>query len=154
MTAEQRLTDLGLELPAAPESVAVYQPALTIDNICYTSGHLPVLPSGDFMRGCVGVDVDQEFGYRAAQQAGLAMLSTLKRHLGSLDRIERVIKLLGMVHCDRDFTAQPAVINGCSELMKDVFGPDRGIGTRSAVGVASLPLGVSVEIEGIFLLNG
>ena len=153
MTAEQRLQELQLELPSPPSAVAVYKPALTIDNICYTSGHLPVLPDGELMKGCVGQDVDQEFGYRAARQAGLAMLATLRQHLGSLDRIEQVVKLLGMVNCDSQFTAQPAVINGCSELMKDVFGDDHGVGTRSAVGVSSLPLGVAVEIEGIFLLK-
>ncbi len=153
MTAEQRLQELQLELPSPPSAVAVYKPALTIGNICYTSGHLPVLPDGELMKGCVGQDVDQEFGYRAARQAGLAMLATLRQHLGSLDRIEQVVKLLGMVNCDSQFTAQPAVINGCSELMKDVFGDDHGVGTRSAVGVSSLPLGVAVEIEGIFLLK-
>ena len=153
MSADQRLQELGFELPPAPSAVGVYKPALTIGNICYTSGHLPVLPDGSLLKGCVGKDVDQEAGYEAARQAGLTMLSTLKSHLGSLDKIKRVVKLLGLVYCTHDFIQQPAVINGCSELMKSVFGDDAGVGTRSAVGVEALPLGVIVEIEGVFELN-
>ena len=99
--------------------------------------------------GCVGRDADQDAGYAAARQTGLAILSTLKSELGSLDRIARIVKLFGMVNCTPDFTQQPAVINGCSELMRDVFGAETGVGTRSAVGVAALPLGVVVEIEAI-----
>ena len=111
------------------------------------------MPDGSLLTGCVGKDVDQQAGYDAAKQAGLTMLSTLKGYLGSLDRIKQVVKLFGMVYCTDDFIQQPAVINGCSELMAQVFGDDIGIGTRSAVGVASLPLGSIVEIEGIFELN-
>ncbi|MFK7765930.1 MAG: RidA family protein [Mariniblastus sp.] len=154
MSADDKLVELGLELPPAPSAVGVYKPAITIGNICYTSGHLPIMTDGSLLKGCVGKDVDQEAGYKAAKQAGLTMLSTLKSHLGSLDKIERVIKLFGMVYCTNDFIQQPAVINGCSELMKAVFGDDKGIGARSAVGVAALPLGVIVEIEGIFELKG
>ena len=154
MNAEQRLAELGFELPPAPSAVAVYKPSLMVGNLCYTSGHLPVLPNGDLMKGQVGVEVDQQFGYDAARQAGLAILSTLKSQLGDLNRVKRVVKLLGMVYCSSDFTQQPAVINGCSELMKAVFGDDAGVGTRSAFGVAALPLGVSVEIEGIFEIDG
>lgn len=152
MSAEQRLKELGFELPPAPSAVAVYKPVMTVGGLCYTSGHLPFLPNGDLMKGCVGDAVDQQHGYDAARQAGLAMLSTLKGHLGDLDQVKRVVKLFGMVYCTSEFTQQPAVINGCSELMKAVFGDDAGVGTRSAVGVAALPLGVSVEIEGIFEL--
>ena len=130
-----------------------YKPAITIGNICYTSGHLPVQLDGSLLTGCVGKDVDQEAGYKAAKQAGLTMLATLKSHLESLDEIERVVKLFGMVYCTSDFTQQPAVVNGCSELMKAVFGDDAGVGARSAVGVAALPLGVTVELEGIFELK-
>ena len=108
---------------------------------------------GSLLTGCVGKDVDQEAGYKAAKQAGLTMLATLKSHLESLDEIERVVKLFGMVYCTSDFTQQPAVVNGCSELMKAVFGDDAGVGARSAVGVAALPLGVTVELEGIFELK-
>jgi len=153
MSSDKRLEELGFELPPAPSALGIYKPALTIGNICYTSGHLPVMPDGSLLTGCVGKDVDQQAGYDAAKQAGLTMLSTLKGYLGSLDRIKQVVKLFGMVYCTDDFIQQPAVINGCSELMAQVFGDGIGIGTRSAVGVASLPLGVIVEIEGIFELN-
>lgn len=153
MSADQNLAAMGFQLPPAPAAVGVYKPALTIGTICYTSGHLPVMPDGSLLTGCIGKDVDQQAGYDAARQAGLTMLATLTSHLGSLDRIKRVIKLFGMVYCTDEFTQQPAVINGCSELMANVFGEDAGVGTRSAVGVASLPLGVMVEIEGIFELQ-
>ena len=150
MSAEDRLKELGFELPPAPKAVAVYKPALTIGNLVYTCGHLPVMPDGSLLTGCVGKDATQEQGYEAAKQAGLAILSTLQSHIGSLNKVKRVVKLFGMVYCTDDFTQQPAVVNGCSELMKSVFGDDAGVGTRSAVGVAALPLGVLVEVEGIF----
>lgn len=149
-TPTERLEELGFELPPAPSALGIYKPAMTVGGLCYTSGHLPILMDGSLMTGCVGGNVDEDFGYRAARQAGLTMLSTLNEYLGSIDKVARVVKLLGMVYCTSEFTQQPAVVNGCSELMKDVFGPEAGIGTRSAVGVASLPLGVTVEIEGIF----
>lgn len=141
------------ELPPAPSAVGIYKPALIVGNLCYTSGHLPVQTDGQLILGTVGKDVDQEAGYAAARQAGLTMLATLKAHLGELNRIKRVVKIFGMVSCTPEFTQQPAVINGCSELMAEVFGADAGVGTRSAVGVSALPLGVAVEIEGIFELE-
>ena len=149
MGIDERISELGLELPPAPSAVAVYRPSLIVGDLCYTSGHLPVNADGSLHLGCVGRDMDQEAGYAAAKQAGLAILSTLKAELGSLDRITRIVKLFGMVNCTPEFTQQPAVINGCSELMRDVFGSDIGVGTRSAVGVTALPLGVAVEIEAI-----
>lgn len=149
MGIEERLNELGLELPPAPSAVAIYRPSLVVGDMCYTSGHLPVNTDGSLHLGCIGKDADQDAGYAAAKQAALAILSTLKAELGSLDRIERIVKLFGMVNCTSEFTQQPAVVNGCSELMRDVFGDDIGIGTRSAVGVAALPLGVMVEIEAI-----
>ena len=149
MGIEERLSELGLELPPAPNAVAVYRPSLIVGDLCYTSGHLPVNTDGSLHLGCVGKDADQEAGYAAAKQAGLAILSTLQAELGSLDRIARIVKLFGMVNCTPEFTQQPTVVNGCSELMRDVFGDEVGVGTRSAVGVAALPLGVMVEIEAI-----
>ncbi len=149
MDIESKIKEMGLELPPAPSAVAVYRPSLIVGDLCYTSGHLPVKADGSLMKGCVGSDTDQDVGYAAARQAGLAILSTLKAELGSLDRISRIVKLFGMVNCTPEFTMQPAVINGCSELMRDVFGEDKGVGTRSAVGVTALPLGVIVEIEAI-----
>ena len=153
MSADQKLDELGFELPPPPSAVGVYKPALTIGNICYTSGHLPIMTDGSLLQGCVGKDVDQSAGYDAARQAGLTLLATLKSHLGSLNKVKRVVKLLGMVNCTDDFTQQPAVVNGCSELMSNVFGEDAGVGASSAVGVAALPMGVIVEIEGIFELH-
>lgn len=149
MSIDQKIQELGLELPPAPKAVAVYRSSLVVGNLCYTSGHLPINVDGSLHTGCVGNDADQDAGYAAAKQAGLAILATLKAELGSLDRVARIIKLFGMVNCTPEFTAQPAVVNGCSELMRDIFGEQIGIGTRSAVGVSSLPLGVMVEIEAI-----
>ena len=153
MSADARLEELGFVLPPAPSAVGVYRPAMIVGNLCYTSGQVPVLTDGSLLTGCAGRDVDQQAAYLAARQAGLTMLATLRSELGSLDRVKRVVKLFGMVCCTDDFTQQPAVINGCSELMSAVFGEDAGIGTRSAVGVNALPLGVTVEIEGIFELH-
>jgi enamine deaminase RidA (YjgF/YER057c/UK114 family) len=150
MTAEDRLKELGFELPPAPKAVGVYKPALTVGNLCYTSGHLPLLPDGGLLKGIVGKDATVEQGYDAARQAGLAILSTLEAYLGSINKVKRVVKIFGMVYCTDELTQQPAVVNGCSELMAKVFGDDLGVGTRSAVGVAALPLGVMVEVEGIF----
>jgi enamine deaminase RidA (YjgF/YER057c/UK114 family) len=100
--------------------------------------------------GRVGEDLSQEDGYKAARQTGLAMLATLKSKLDSLDRVKRVVKLMGFVSCTADFNQQPAVINGCSELFAEVFGKETGVGTRSAVGANALPGNIPVEIEGIF----
>lgn len=149
MSVDEKLVELGLELPPAPKAVAVYRPSLIVGDLCFTSGHLPVNVDGSLHLGCLGKNADQEAGYAAARQAGLAILSTLKAELGSLDRVSRIVKLFGMVSSTAEFTQQPAVINGCSELMRDVFGDDCGVGTRSAVGVSALPLGVMVEIEAI-----
>lgn len=153
MSADKKIEELKLELPAAATAVGVYKPAITIDKMCYTSGHVPLLPDGSMIKGCVGKDADQQAGYDAAKQCGLAILATMKQHLGSLDKIKRVVKLVGMVNSTADFEGHPSVINGCSELMKDVFGDDAGVGARSAVGMSGLPLGVMVEIEAIFELN-
>lgn len=150
MSAEARIAELKLELPPPPKPAGVYRPIVVVDNIAYLSGHLPILPEGGLATGRVGADVSEQDGYQAARRVGLAMLTTLREELGSLDRVTRVIKILGMVNCTTDFHAQPAVINGCSELMAEVFGDEIGVGARSAVGVAALPLNVTVEIEGIF----
>ena len=150
MDAEKQLEKLGYELPPAPKAVGLYKPAIDVGNLCYTSGHVPLLPDGSLIKGCVGKDADEKAGYDAALQSGLTILATLKQHLGSLNRVKRVVKIFGLVNCTGEFTGQPAVMNGCSELMKQVFGDDHGVGARSAVGTNSLPLGVMVEIEAIF----
>jgi enamine deaminase RidA (YjgF/YER057c/UK114 family) len=150
MSAEKRLTDLGLELPPAPKPVGVYKPVVIVGNMAYLSGHGPLKSDGKLIIGRVGDDFTLEQGQQAARQTGLAMLASLKSSLGSLDRVKRVIKLLGLVRSTDAFDQQPAVINGCSQLFADVFGPDAGVGARSALGTNSLPSGIAVEIEGIF----
>lgn len=153
MSADAKLTELGIELPPAPKPVGVYKPALIVGDMCYMSGHGPLKSDGTLIKGRVGGDMDQQAGYDAARQTCLAMLATLKSHLGSLDKIERVVKVLGLVRCTDEFDQQPAVINGCSELLRDVFGEDAGVGTRSALGTNALPGGIAVEIEAIFQLK-
>ena len=153
MSIDEKLKELGLELPPAPKAVGVYRTSVVFGNLCMTSGHVPLNSDGTMIKGCVGRDLDQQGGYDAAKQTGLTILATLQRDLGSLDRIKRVVKLFGMVWCTDDFDQHPAVINGCSELYRDVFGEAAGVGARSAVGMNSLPLGVTVEIEGIFELH-
>lgn len=142
-----------LELPPAPKPAGVYKPCYVIGNMCYFSGHGPVQSDGSLMTGRVGADVDQQYGYNAARQTGLAILSTLISHLGDVGKIKRVVKLLGMVNCVPEFENHPAVINGCSELFRDVFGDDLGVGVRSAVGMGSLPGNITVEIEGMVELH-
>ena len=153
MSAEARLSELALELPTAPVPVAVYKPVVIVGNIAYVSGHGPLLPDGKLITGQVGSDLTLEQGKQAARQVGLAMLSTLKKHVGSLDNVKRVIKLLGMVNSAPDFYDHPKVINGCSELFAEIWGSDHGVGARSAVGMGPLPGNISVEIEGIFELD-
>jgi enamine deaminase RidA (YjgF/YER057c/UK114 family) len=152
MSVEANLLKLALELPPAPKPAGLYRPLLISGNMAYVSGHGPLLPDGTYITGRVGDTLDQQAGCDAARQTALAILATLRAGLGSLDRIRRVIKVLGMVNCTVDFTQHPAVINGCSQLFSDVFGPEAGISARSAVGVQSLPLGIPVEIEAVFEL--
>lgn len=153
MSAEARIVELGLELPPAPKAIGVYKPAVQVDRMLYLSGHGPLQSDGTLIRGRVGDDMDAQGGYAAARQTGLAMLATMKAHCGSLDRIARLVKTLGLVNAVPHFTEHPAVINGFSELMRDVFGPDAGVAARSAVGAGSLPSGIAVEIEAIFELK-
>jgi enamine deaminase RidA (YjgF/YER057c/UK114 family) len=148
---DERINVLHLTLPPAPKPVAVYRPAVQVGNLLFISGHGPLKEDKSLILGKVGKDLTTEQGKAAARQTGLAILSTLKSTLGSLNKVKRLIKSFGMVNCTDDFTEQPMVINGYSELMKDVFGDD-GIGARSAVGHNSLPGGMAVEIEAIFEL--
>ena len=150
MSAEERLAQLNVELPPPPKPAGVYKPIVITGNMAYVSGHGPLKPDGTMFTGRVGSDVDQQAGYDAARQVGLAILATLKANLGSLDRVVRVVKVLGMVNAAPDFQNHPAVINGCSELFAQVFGEDHGVGARSAVGMGSLPFNISAEVEVIF----
>jgi enamine deaminase RidA (YjgF/YER057c/UK114 family) len=149
MGAEARLAELKLELPHAPKPVATYVTAARHGDLLYVSGHGPLRPDGTLHIGKVGADLDMEQGKAAARQTGLAILATVRSHLGSLDKVVRLVKVLGMVNCTPDYGDQPKVINGFSDLMVEVFG-EPGKGARSAVGMGSLPGNIAVEIEAIF----
>jgi enamine deaminase RidA (YjgF/YER057c/UK114 family) len=151
-TPQQRFEALGLTLPPAPKPAGVYKPCLTVGRHLYVSGHGPLLPDGTMMRGRVGRDHDADGGKKAARQVGLTILATLIANLGSLDKIGRVIKVLGMVNCTPEFEKHPFVVNGCSELFAEIWGAEHGIGVRSAVGMGSLPDDIPVEIEALFEL--
>ncbi len=153
MSAEKNFKKLNLELPPAPTPIGVYIPFLKVGKLCYVSGHGPLLPDKTLIRGRVGQDMDAEQSKLAARQVGLAILATLKSHLGSLNKVKRVIKVLGMVNADPSFEKHPYIINGCSELFAEVWGKENGIGVRSAVGMGSLPDNIPVEIEAIFELD-
>jgi enamine deaminase RidA (YjgF/YER057c/UK114 family) len=149
MSAEARIKELKLELPPAPKPSGVYKPVAQVGNLLYVSGHGPINTDGSLISGRIGADLTEEQGRAAARQVGLTILATLKAQLGSLDRVVRTIKTLGMVNCVPEFKRHPLVINGFSELMRDVFGED-GVGARSAVGMGSLPSNIPVEVEVIF----
>ena len=153
MSHEARFTALKLELPPAPKAMGLYRPIVVVDNLAYLSGHGPLKADKTLICGRVGDDLDIEAGFQAARQTGLAVLATLQAHCGSLDRVKRLIKTFGLVQATPEFTDQPAVINGFSELMRDVFGEEAGIAARSAVGAASLPAGMADEVEAIFELE-
>ena len=150
-TPENRLREMKLTLPSVPRPVAKYKTAVQVGNLLYVSGHGPAKLDGKSpFVGKVGADLTLEQGKEAARSVGLAILSTVRDTLGSLDRVKRLVKTLGMVYCTDDFKDQPFVINGFSELMAEIFGEDAGVGARSAVGMGSLPSGIPVEIECIF----
>lgn len=152
MTPDEKFASLKFTMPPAPRPMGVYKPLLIIDKFCYVSGHGTIKEDGTLIVGRVGADMSVEEGKLAAQQVGLAILATLKENLGSLNKIKRVIKVLGMVNCTADFEKHPFVINGCSELFAGVWGEENGIGVRSAVGMGSLPGNIPVEIEAMFEL--
>ena len=149
-SAEARIKELKLQLPPPPKPVAKYKPAVQSGNMLYVSGHGPLRADGTMVAGKVGTDLTPEQAKDAAKLVGLAILSSARNTLGSLDKIKRLIKTLGMVNGTPDFTKQPMVIDGFSELMADVFGEDAGVGARSAVGMGSLPGNIPVEFECIF----
>jgi enamine deaminase RidA (YjgF/YER057c/UK114 family) len=149
-TPEAILIELGLVLPPPPKPLGVYKPFLQVGNFVYVSGHGTVKSDGTLIIGRVGEELNIEEGKMAARQVGLAILATLRANLGSLNRIKRVIKVLGMVNAVSSFERHPYVINGCSELFAQIWGPDNGVGVRSAVGMGSLPDNIPVEIEAVF----
>ena len=151
-TPDENFEALNLKLPPAPAPLGVYKPCLVDGKYLYLSGHGTVQNDGSLIIGRVGETLDINEAKLAAQQVGLAMLATIKKNLGSFNQVKRVIKVLGMINCTADFEKHPFVINGCSELFAKVWGPDNGIGVRSAVGMGSLPDNIPVEIEALFEL--
>lgn len=152
MSYDAKIEELNLELPPPPKPGGIYSPVVQVDNMLYVSGHGPLLPNGTLMEGRVGSEVTEEVGHQAARQTGLTILATLKKELGSLNKIDRLVKVLGMVNAAPDFRNHPQVINGFSQLMVDIFG-ENGRAARSAVGMGSLPGNISVEIELIIKLK-
>ena len=148
----ERIQELGLILPPAPPPAGLYKPVLVVDHFLYVSGQGPMNTDGSLMVGRAGDDLTMEEAKVAARQVALTMLSTIQTHFGDIDRIKRIVKTLGMVNSAPDFGQQPLVINGFSELMADIFGPENGVGVRSAVGMI-LPGGIPVEIEAHFELH-
>ncbi len=142
---EQKLIDLGILLPQPSEPVANYVNAVQTDNLLFLAGKGPRRPDGSNITGKVGQDLTVEEGYEAARLVGINQLAVLKETLGDLDRVERIVRVTGMVNCSSDFTDQPAVVNGFSDLMVEVFG-ERGKHARAAVGMSSLPGDIAVEI--------
>ena len=151
--ADEQFALLGLNLPPAPKPLGVYKPFLIEGKYLYLSGHGPVQDDKSLIIGRIGKELDIEQGKLAARQVGLTMLSTIRTHVGELQKIKRVLKILGMVNCTPDFERHPYVINGCSELFAAIWGEENGIGVRSAVGFGSLPDNIPVEIEAIFELQ-
>jgi enamine deaminase RidA (YjgF/YER057c/UK114 family) len=146
VSAERRLVELGIELPASAAPVANYVPAVRTGSLLFVSGHGPIRLDGTLIVGKVGADLDLDAAQTAARVVGLNLLATMRQELGSLDEVSRIVKVLGMVNATPGFTQIPAVIDGCSDLLVSVFG-DCGRHARSAVGMGELPFGISVEIE-------
>lgn len=151
--ADEQFEKLGLTLPPAPAPLGVYKPYLIDGKYLYLSGHGPVQDDKSLIIGRIGSDMDADAGKLAARQVGLTMLSTIKTNLGSLNKVKRVIKVLGMVNCTPEFEKHPFIINGASELFAQVWGEENGVGVRSAVGFGSLPDNIPVEIEALFELD-
>lgn len=151
-SAESNLLKFNILLPPAPKPLGIYRPCLQVGNLLYTSGHGPVNLDGSLIKGRIGDSMNKEEGKLAARQVGLTLLSSIRNFLGDLNKIKRLVKILGMVSCDPEFQEHPYIINGCSELMVEIWGDDKGIGVRSAVGMGSLPGNIPVEIEAIYEL--
>lgn len=148
MSAEERLRELGIELPEPPKAQGSYLTLAVSGNLAYLCGHGPWRADGSLVTGRVGADLTLAEGQDAARLTGLGMLGTLREHFGSLDRVTRVVKVFGLVNAATEFGDHPSVINGCSDLLVDVFG-DAGRHARTAMGAASLPRGIAVEIEAV-----
>jgi enamine deaminase RidA (YjgF/YER057c/UK114 family) len=149
-TPEKRVQELHLNFPPVKPPKFKYKPTVSVGNQLYVSGHVSIKEDGSIIAGKIGADLTTDQGKQAARQAGIAMLGTVRAELGSLDKVKRLVKTLGMVNCTVDYKEQPLVINGFSELMAEVFGEENGVGARSAVGMGSLPGNSAVEVECIF----
>ena len=143
---DKKIEELGIQLQKPVKPVANYVTTVQTGNLVFTSGHGPIGDDGQLILGQLGTDMDIEGGYQAARAVGIGLLSTLKATLGSLDRIKKVVKLVGFVNSSADFKDQPAVVNGASDLFVEIFG-DKGRHARSAVGMVQLPGGIAVEVE-------
>ena len=152
MSFDARIEELGLALPQAPPPAGTYSSVVVVDGMAYVSGQGPLGTDGRWLQGRVGDEITEEEGIDAARVVGLTMLATIRAELGSLDRIDRIVKVLGMVNCVPGFKNQPTVINGFSNLMVEVFG-ESGRAARSAVGMGSLPGNIPVEVEAILKLK-
>jgi enamine deaminase RidA (YjgF/YER057c/UK114 family) len=146
MKVEDKLKDLGIKIPAAVTPVANYVPAVRTGNLVFLSGHGPFKEDGSLITGKVGADLTVEQGYEAARRIAIGLMGSLRAEIGDLDKVKRIVKLLGLVNCTSEFADQPKVINGASDLLVEVFG-DNGKHARSAVGTNALPLNIAVEIE-------
>lgn len=143
MNYDARLTELGITLPEAPAPAGMYSPVVQVGDLLYLAGHIPTQA-----RGKVGSSVTEQEANAAAEEVARLMLATIRNHLGTLDRVEQIVKVFGLVNCTPEFTSIPQVVNGFSQVMLNVFG-EAGRAARSAVGAASLPLGVPVEVEAV-----
>lgn len=144
--AEMKLKEKGIQLIPPSKPVANYVNAVRVGNLLYLSGKGPTKPDGSYITGKIGKDLTIEQGYEAARLTAINHLSVIKTELGSLNKVKRIVKVLGMVNCTEDFKDQPKVINGYSDLMVEIFG-DKGKHARSAVGINALPFGIAVEVE-------
>ncbi len=150
---EKQLQKLGLSLPNLPSPIGNFAPFVLHKDLLFLSGQGPILESGSLATGKVGADVSTEQAYEHARLTGMVLLSSMREALGSLDRIDQIVKILGMVNAAPDFLEHPKVINGCSDLFVEIFG-NRGRHARSAVGMGTLPGGITVEIEAIVAVRG
>jgi len=146
MQIEAKLNEMGIELPSAVTPMANYVPAVRTGNLVFLSGHGPIKEDGSLITGKVGADLSTEQGYEAARRIAIGLLGSLKAEIGDLDKVKRLVKLLGLVNCTSEFADQPKVINGASDFFVEVLG-DKGKHARSAVGSNALPLNIAVEIE-------
>jgi enamine deaminase RidA (YjgF/YER057c/UK114 family) len=152
MTPQDIFNALPDTRPVPSASKGIYKSCIVVGNLVYTSGHVPFDTNGNRIQGTIGIDMDTQQAKAIARNVGLCILQSLINELGSLNKIKRVIKVLGMVHATSSFAEHPVVINGCSELFREIWGEDNGVGVRSAVGMGSLPDHVPVEIEAVFEL--